>query len=266
MPRRSLRRAGFSALLALCLSSTMPLSASPAEHPEVQAATRLFSAWLEGRIAYRGLPGVAVGVVSGDELVWAEGFGYADLESGRPMTPDTRFRMASHSKLFTATAIMQLREAGRIRLDDPVAEYLPWFEVEASREDDPPITVEHLLTHASGLPREASSHWTTYEFPDRTQLRELTVVKSAVYAPEVRWKYSNLAYSLLGLIVEELSGQSWAEYLQENIFDPLAMSASSVDIEDPLLARGYGARLPDGMRAQVPFIDARGMAAATGSD
>ena len=82
-----------------------------------------------------------------------------------PMTPQTKFRMASHSKLFTATAIMQLREQGKLRLDDPVSKYLPWFPVKPRSADDPPITIEELLTHSSGLPREAGSHWTTFEFP-----------------------------------------------------------------------------------------------------
>ena len=101
---------------------------SPTATPEVQAQIDLFSAWLEGQIEIRGLPGIVVGVVSGDDLVWAEGFGHADVEADRHMETDTRFRMASHSKLFTATSIMQLREQGRIRLDDPVTDYLPWFE------------------------------------------------------------------------------------------------------------------------------------------
>src|SRR5437867_3867628 len=84
-------------------------------------AERLFSAWMEGQIAYRGLPGIVVGVVSDQEVVWARGFGFADINAKLPMTATTKFRMASHSKLFTAIAIMQLREEGKVRLDDPVA-------------------------------------------------------------------------------------------------------------------------------------------------
>ena len=74
--------------------------------------------------------------------------------------------MASHSKLFTATAVMQLRDRGKLRLDDPVVKYLPWFQPKPAEPDDPPITIEELLTHSSGLPREAGSHWSTQEFPD----------------------------------------------------------------------------------------------------
>jgi CubicO group peptidase (beta-lactamase class C family) len=136
--------------------------------------------------------------------------------------------------------------------------------VKPAAPDDPPITIEELLTHSSGLPREAGSHWTTFEFPTVEQLKALMPDRQAPFAPEVRWKYSNLAYSVAGMIVEKESGLSWAEYLQRNIFDPLGMANSSVDRNVPGLAVGYGRRRPDGTRQVNPFIDARGMAAATG--
>ena len=237
---------------------------SPADDPEVKAQIALFSAWVEGQIAIRGLPGVVVGVVSDQELIWAKGFGHADVDADRPMETDTRFRMASHSKLFTATAIMQLREQGKVRLDNPVTDYLPWFAFQRAAPDDPPVTIEHLLTHSSGLPREAGPHWSDLDFPTSAELRELMSDREAPFSPEVRWKYSNLAYSIAGMVVEEVSGLSWADYLQQNIFDPLGMSSSSVDREDPKMATGYGRRMPDGSRQVFPFVDARGMAAATG--
>ena len=117
--------AATAAAIVLCLTagSIEAQTAKPSQDPDVQGAIRLFSAWLDGQVAYRGLPGVVVGVVSDQELMWAKGFGFANVEANRPMTPDTRFRMASHSKLFTATSIMQLREQGKLRLDDPVTEY-----------------------------------------------------------------------------------------------------------------------------------------------
>lgn len=235
-----------------------------ASDPEVQGQIELFSAWMEGQIAIRGLPGIVVGVVAGDDLVWARGFGHAEVEAERPMALDTRFRMASHSKLFTATAIMQLREEGLVRLDDPVTDYLPWFTFESPSPDDPPVTIEHLLTHASGLPREAGPHWTDLDFPTAEEIRDLMADRHAPFSPEVRWKYSNLAYTIAGMVVEEASGMSWADYLQQNIFEPLGMTASSVDVPDPLMATGYGSRQPDGSRQIFPFVDARAMAAATG--
>jgi D-alanyl-D-alanine carboxypeptidase len=264
------RARALTAFLVLGLSGT-PLGAqppverpNPASDPDVKGAERLFTAWLEGQIAFRNLPGVVVGVVADQELVWAAGFGFADTAARRAMTPQTRFRMASHSKLFTATAVMQLREQGKLRLDDPVSRFLPWFKVKAAGPDDPPITVEELLTHTSGLPREAGPHWNTYEFPTADELRRLLPERQAAFAPEVRWKYSNLAFSLAGMVVEAASGQRWADYVQEHIFRPLGMTSSSVDQPVSGLAVGYGRRMPDGTRALMPFIDARGMGSATG--
>ena len=241
-----------------------PITKDPATDPDVLGAERLFTAWAEGQLRFRGYPGMAVGVVSDQRIVWAKGFGLADVAGKVPMTPQTKVRMASHSKLFTATAIMQLREQGKLHLDDTVSKHLSWFAVTSPRPDDPPITIEELLTHSSGLPREAGAHWTTFDFPTTEQLRELMPAREAAFAPEVRWKYSNLAYSVAGLIVEAVSGQKWADYVHREIFQPLGMTSSSVDKNVGGLAVGYGRRMPDGSRAVNPFIDARGMAAATG--
>ena len=241
-----------------------PTPSTVADDPDVQGAVRLFSAWMEGQIAYRGLPGIVVGVVSDQNLVWAKGFGYANVAAKQPMTPATKFRMASHSKLFTATAIMQLREQGKIRLDDPVSKYLPWFQLKPAGDDDGPITIEQLLDHSSGLPREAGAHWTTLEFPTAEEVRKLFAERQAAFPPQTRWKYSNLAYTIAGMVVEQVSGMTWADYLQRNIFDPLGMSASSVDKNVDGMAVGYTRRMPDGTREVYSFTDARGMAAATG--
>ncbi len=267
---RPLRRTVFAALgfvFALVLGPELAAQAvqrNPATDPEVKGAERLFTAWVEGQIAYRGLPGVAVGVVADQELAWTAGFGHADVAGKLPMSAKTRFRMASHSKLFTATAIMQLRERGKLRLDDPVAKHLPWFKMKGASPGDPPITIEELLTHASGLQREAAAHWTTYEFPTSEELRGLIPSRQAAFSPETRWKYSNLAYSIAGMVIESVSGQKWADYIHEHVFRPLGMNDSSVDKNVPGLAVGYGRRMPDGSRAIMPFVDARGMAAATG--
>jgi D-alanyl-D-alanine carboxypeptidase len=181
------------------------------------------------------------------------------------MTAETKFRMASHSKLFTATAIMQLREQGKVRLDDPVSKHLSWFRVKPAGDDDQPVTVENLLTHSSGLPREAGAHWTTGEFPTADEIRSLISNREAAFAPSVRWKYSNLAYTIAGMVAEQASGVKWADYVQTNIFAPLGMTSSSVDKDVDGMAVGYGNRTPtENTRAIMPFTDARGMAAATG--
>jgi len=248
----------------LLLTASLTLLAGASDDPEVRGAERLFESWIHGQIAYRNLPGVAVGVVQDQQLVWAKGFGYADVDSRTPMTPTTLFRMASHSKLFTATAIMQLRDAGKIHLDDTVSTYLPWFRIQPASADDPGITIEELLTHSAGLPREAGAHWTEMSFPDAEGIQTFIKDHVAAYPPEVRWKYSNLGFTIAGMVVETVSGEKWADYVQHHIFNPLGMTSSSVDKPVAGLATGYGKRMPDGSRAKMPFVDARAMGAATG--
>jgi CubicO group peptidase (beta-lactamase class C family) len=261
-----------SALL-LALFATAPrthaqgTAAAPnaiATNAEVLGAERLFSAWMDGQLAYRGIPGVAVGVVYDQQLVWSQGFGFADVKNRVAMTPQVKFRIASHSKMFAAIAIMQLREEGKIRLDDPVEKHLPWFKAKPAGDDDGVITIEQLLSHTSGLQREAGDHWTSFNFPSEDELKRLYSDRQAAFAPNVRWKYSNLAFAVAGLVVEQITGQKWATYVQQQILTPLAMTSTSTDQNVQGLTVPYMRRLPDGSRDVLPFVDARGMAAATG--
>ncbi len=231
---RLVRRVGLAILigrfaLPLHAQTVAPMAnaASVASDPDVLGAERLFSVWIEEQIAYRGLPGIAVDVVSNQELVWSKGFGFADIKPKLPMTAATKFRMASNSKLFTAIAIMQLREEGKLGQDDPVVKYLPWFKAKPAGDDDGPITIEQLLSHNSGLQREASDHWASCEFPTTEEIQRWYANRQAAFAPSVRWKYSNLAFGVAGLVVEKVSGQRWADYVERNIFKPLGMNASS---------------------------------------
>ena len=244
--------------------SFAPVVLTAQSSPDVLGAERVFETWMRAQVAYRDLPGVVVGVVSDQRLVWSKGFGFADVDARSPMTTATKFRMASHSKLFTSTAIMQLRDQGKVRLDDPVVKYLPWFKVKPASADDPPITIEELLTHSSGLSREAGSHWTDYKFPNAGEVRAYIEQSEVIYSPQVRWKYSNLALTIAGLVVEAVSGEPYAAYVQRHIFDPLGMASSSFDKQVPELAIGYGRRMPDGHRDRLPFVDAKAMGAATG--
>jgi D-alanyl-D-alanine carboxypeptidase len=237
---------------------------SIADHPEVRPAVELFIAWIEAQVAYAGQPGLSAGIVHEQDLVWARGFGWADRERRVAATPDTLYRIASTTKLFTATAILKLRDAGRIRLDDAVAHHLPWFTLDRPAVDGPPITVRHLLTHTSGLPRESSfPYWTDASFPAIEEVREALAGQSAVLAPDARWKYSNLALTLAGEIVAAVAGMPWADYVEGEVLAPLGMTATLARTpapDHPGLARGYGRRLPDGTRTVSPFTDTRGIA------
>jgi len=242
------------------------MTANPASHPQVASAIELFSAWVEAQMAYRGQPGLSVGLVYDQELVWARGFGHADREAGVKAGPDTIYRIASITKLFTATAVMQLRDAGRLQLDDPITRHLPWFAIENRHPQAPPITIRHLLTHTSGLPREAAfPYWTESEFPTRGQIRESLPGQRTILPTETEWKYSNLALTLAGEVVAAASGEDYADYIESRILEPLGMRDTSVrpiDPDHPRLAAGYGRRLPQGTREPSPYTDCRGITPA----
>ncbi len=234
--------------------------------PKVESGIRLLSAWIESKMAYKGQPGLSIGIVHDQELVWAKGFGYADVEEGVEASSKTVYRIASITKLFTSTAIMQLRDEEKLRLDDPITEHLPWFKIQGDHNDSPPIMIRHLLTHTSGLPREsAHPYWSTYDFPTKEEVQEGLPTQEAPLPTEARWKYSNLALSLAGYIVEATSGKSYEEYVKDNILKPLGMDSTFVespDPNDPRLATGYSRRLPDGQRTKSPFTDAKGITPA----
>lgn len=244
----------------------MDSSGALATRPAVKAALELLSAWVDGQRAYSGLPGASLAVVHDQELVWAAGFGWADRARKVPAAADTLYRIASITKTFTATAILQLRDAGKLQLDDPLTTHLPWFAMRSKHTDAPPITIRHLLTHTAGLPREAPfPYWTDFDFPSPERVREGLGRQEGILATETRWKYSNLALALAGEIVQAVSGEPYAGYVKDHILDPLGMKDTVVlapDSGDPRLARGYGRRMPDGHRAPAPHVDTRGISAA----
>jgi D-alanyl-D-alanine carboxypeptidase len=237
-----------------------------AEHPEVASSIKMLEAWIESQMEYRGLPGMSIGIVYNQELIWSKGFGYSDVDNKIPATPQTIYRMASVTKLFTATAIMQLRDEGKLRLEDPISTHLPWFKIRHRFPDAQPITIHHLLTHTSGLPREAAfPYWMENNFPTREQLIESLPTQEAVFAPETRWKYSNLALSLAGEIVAAVSGEPYEVYMEKHVIEPLGMSSTSIIFPEEhrsRLAIAYGRRMPDGKREVRPFMDCKGITPA----
>lgn len=237
-----------------------------AEREEIASAIRLLEAWIDSQLAYRQLPGLSIAIVHDQEVIWAKGFGFADMDKKLPATPDTIYRIASISKLFTATAILQLRDQGKLQLDDPVEKHLKWFKIKTA-PDAPPITIRQLLTHTAGLPREADfPYWTDMKFPTREELIKALPGQEVTYPPETKWKYSNLGLAIAGEIVVALSGEPFDVYVQKHILDPLSMKSSSVGVPEAnrsRLAVGYGRRI-DGKREIRPFSDLKGIDAAGG--
>jgi len=178
------------------------------------------------------LPGAAAGVVHGDELAWSAGIGLADMAARRPARAGTLYRIASITKTFTGSAILQLRDAGRLDLDDPAVAYLP--ELRAAVSPFAPIeavTIRRMLSHESGLAAEPPG--TDWSVPAYQGVAELTLARASDIVlklpPDVQHKYSDLAYQLLGEIVARVSGIPYPRYVRESILDPLGMSATGFE-------------------------------------
>lgn len=237
-----------------------------ASNPEVLSRFQLLDQWIQAQIEYRGLPGLSIGIVFDQNLIWAKGYGLADLEKKTAALPSSIYRIASITKLFTTTAIMQLRDQGKLRLDDPVSKCLPWFNIKNKFADAPPITIEHLITHTSGLPRESAfPYWTDHKFPNREEMISALKEQERVFPSETRWKYSNLAMALAGEVVMAVSGEPYDAYIQKHILTALGMKDTSVYLSDEHKKRlviGYGRRLPDGSRKIQPFTDSKGITPA----
>ena len=236
------------------------------QNKEVSSDIKVLESWIQAQMEYRNLPGISVGVIYDQELIYKKGFGYSNLEKKIPATTQTLYRIASISKTFTATAIMQLRDEGKLRLDDPIEKYLPGFNIQNPFPDAQQITIFNLITHTSGLPRNAAfPYWTDRKFPTMKEIIAALPEQGMIYPPGTQYKYSNLGMALLGEIVAVSSGMPYEKYIIENIFKPLGMNNSSVFLitrDKQKLATPYSHRFPDGSRRIMPFTDAKGLAPA----
>jgi D-alanyl-D-alanine carboxypeptidase len=231
-------------------------------------AARIVDAWLPLKIAYARVPAASVGITYRGKLVYANGFGLADIENETPATPTTAYRIASNSKTFTAVGIMQLVERGKLRLDDKVAAYLPWFKAKAKGRDAAHITIRDVLSHHAGVFRDGvTPHWEDDDFPTVTQLKRSVSSISVVHENAVRFKYSNFGFALLGQIIEKASGSSYDDYMRDNVIGPLRMTRTAPDLTDESrkwLATGYSRPIPGVERERFVHCKTNAYASATG--
>ena len=233
----------------------------------IRAAAPYLRSWVEFQAAHRRVPGVQVAIRTEDELVLSAAIGVADASTGAPLTTGHLFRIASHSKTFTATAVLQLVEAGRMRLDDPIADHVP----ELTGSPVAAVTVRELLGHQSGVLRdgEAADFWTMEEpFPDRDALLAAVLRAGRVHARNEHFKYSNIGYSLVGLAIEAVTGTSYADHARTAVLMPLGLQATGAEY-DPARAGEYaaghaGLLFGETTRETLGHVDTRAMAAATG--
>jgi CubicO group peptidase (beta-lactamase class C family) len=188
-------------------------------------------AHLDAQLKEQGLPGFTFGVVVGGQLAYARAVGLADLDSQRPAEIGTVYRIGSITKTFTATAILRLRDEGKLALDVPASRYLAELgKVAYPSTDSPPITLRHLLTHSSGLPRLGNFTYTDgVKEPTTQEILGALATTRLQYVPGTGDVYSNFAFSLLGIIAGQVSGKGYREYLKETIFTPLGMATATFD-------------------------------------
>ncbi|MBH31604.1 MAG: hypothetical protein CMG71_06400 [Candidatus Marinimicrobia bacterium] len=250
----------------------IPLSAKDTNgHPSISEAVQLIEVWLDAQRDYEGLPGLSAAVVHDQKTMWSGGFGYSNPDKKRKTDSKTIHSICSISKLFTAIAIMQLRDEGKIRLDDPVSNHLPWFNIENNYPNRGEATVQNILTHSSGLPRESDyPYWSPpdFPFPSRDAIKGKVSDQNTLYPANTYFQYSNLGLTLAGEIVAEVSGFDFDSYIEKNIFRPLGMMNTRTEMPEKLygnqLAVGHAARNREGDRPKVELFHAEGIGPAAG--
>lgn len=244
----------------------MALAQDTKKPPSEAEAVALAKLWLDAQRSYDSIPGMSYAVVRGQETVVSGGSGFADPAKKRAADANTLYSICSVTKLFTSVAVMQLRDEGKLSLDEPVAKHLPWFTMPATPEGGT-VTLANMLSHSSGLPRESDyPYWSgNFEFPTAEKVRERIATQSMLYPSDTYFQYSNLGLTLAGEIVSAVAKQPYGEVVQKRILDPLGLTATSTDIprERPM-AVGHSAKRRDGTRATLPRFETRGIAAAAG--
>ena len=234
-------------------------------------AIQLIEVWLDAQKDYEKLPAIIASVTEDQNKIWSGAFGFANPDDKIKADVLTLCSICSISKLFTSVAVMKLYDEGKLRLDDRIEDLLPWYDLEQQFEDSAPITIRSILTHSSGLPRESNfSYWTgpDFAFPETEEIREELSEQETLYPSSTYFQYSNLGLTLLGEVVEEVSGIAYEEYVRQNILDPLGLDNTYTYLpEDKYgdeLAVGYGPLKRDGSRDKLQLFDAGGVQAAAG--
>jgi D-alanyl-D-alanine carboxypeptidase len=238
-----------------------PISAEAA-----RAVAPYLDSWLGFRQRLLRVPGVQAAMAVDGELVLSSAYGFADVEAQVAMTPDHLFRVASHSKMFTATAVLQLVESGKLRLDDPVSAHLDWLDGSAIAGR----TLREMLSHGSGVIRDGwdSNHWQLAQpFLDHDGLRRVAFDNASILDANETFKYSNITYSLLGEVIAAVSGIPYNDYVSSNVVDRLGLTDTAPDLLPERAAdyaTGYSALGYADSRLPIDHVHTATMSAATG--
>lgn len=246
-------------------------SFSQNEEKNYDEAYKLINVWLEAQKDFEQLPGLSAVIVKDQDILWSGAFGKSNIDKNRDITASTLCSICSISKLFTSVAIMKLYDEGELRLDDELKDVLPWFNLKQQFSDSGPITIRSLLTHSSGLPRQSEvPYWSApdFSFPSVEEMKKAMLSQETLYPASSNFQYSNLALSLLGEVVAEVSGVSYENYVLNNILNPLKLNDTRPNMPETLygnsLAVGYSALDRSSNREEVPLFDAKGITPAAG--
>jgi CubicO group peptidase (beta-lactamase class C family) len=258
----------YSSFATLCFFT---LSVS-AQSPSLDEAKELLDVWLEAQLDYERWPSLSVSFVDGQKIIYAKSFGYSNKKGKVKATPDTLYSICSNSKMFTAISLMQLRDQDKLSLRDPVSKYLDWYDIEQSFPLSGEVTIEGILSHSSGLPREVDvPYWSTsadFPFPSLQKTIEITKDQKTLYRAWDRFQYSNLGLTLAGEIVANVSGQNYHKYVLENVLNPLGLNNTFSTMErdkyGKALAIGYESMPRYGERKAVKFFNAGAIDPAAG--
>jgi CubicO group peptidase (beta-lactamase class C family) len=200
------------------------------------------SKFIRQKMQENNVQGLSIALVDDQQVVWAHGFGYADVAKKLPAGPETIYPVGSIGKLFTIIAELQLAEQDKIDIDRPVQAYLPDFSVKTRFPNSGPITPRTIMTHHSGLPSDRIKTMMSRKPAPFTDLVKEIKNEYVAYPPNFVFSYSNLAFRLLGLLVQKVSGQDFSSYMDNSVLQPMGMTSASFiprpDME-PWLSKGY---------------------------
>ena len=242
------------------------------EDQRIEDAVAAWTAWVENDLGVSGVPAASYAFVHGDRLLASGGLGLADPTIGKKADADTLYSICSISKLFTSIAVMQLRDAGEVELDDDLGDYVSWFATMTdAHPDDEPISIRNVLSHSAGLPRESDSpYWSgpDFDFPTSAQIQDRLASQKSLYPSGRYFQYSNLGMALLGEVIAAAAERPWADVVEDDILVPLDMNSTFTSVPEAFstgrLAAGYSARRGSPGRERLTLFDVEGIGPAAG--
>jgi D-alanyl-D-alanine carboxypeptidase len=246
-------------LIAILLAATAFAQPSPNRDARLKEACSRLDAFIAREMRDKGIPGLSLALTDRNGLLRASTYGYADVKLKKPVTPETEFEIGSISKSFTAISLLQLSEQGKFDPRQPITKYLPWFSVHSNYT---PITGHDVMSHSAGLPRDRD------DIPSSLYQAAGVRDRWTGYEPGKHFAYSNIGYQIMGYLLEEITGKSSAESVDERILQPLGMKHS-----EPLFTHDTYSRLATGYaplyddrpnRASSPLIEATWLEYAAG--